>query len=50
LWPVAALPECLLFRRCQGTSRHAANGSETTLDPLGDMSQIGKNCDFTFPT
>ena len=31
LWPQAAVEECLLFRRCQGRSRHLENGAKTTL-------------------
>jgi hypothetical protein len=30
-WPQAAVRRCLLFRRCQGISRHSANGPTTTL-------------------
>src|SRR5215831_1720629 len=30
-WPQAAVEACLLFRRCQGVSRHSANCPKTTL-------------------
>ena len=39
LWPQAAVAECLLFRRCQGRSRHLDNGAKTTL-----MTLSGHQC------
>ena len=30
-WPEAAVERCLLFRRCQGISRHLTNGLKIAL-------------------
>lgn len=39
IWPQAAVWGCLLLRRCQGRSRHPANGPKSTL-----VTQSGPAC------